>query len=218
MIDAERLLGKVLSGALNSGSRKKRKNDDLMSSLLGGLTSGKGLMTAIGLGIGAYEILKAQNGGGQTLVSSAPPPVGGSAVPPMPPPLPGSNVLPPVQNAAATVEKDKLATTFLQVMIAAAHADGQLDNVEEERILEVIEKQGLSGEERRYLAAQLHAPKSIEELVSAVHGSHAVGQTMYSMALTDIDIDTPAERQWLDTLAGALSISPAMQRFLEEDN
>lgn len=95
MIDAEKLLGKVLSGAMNSGGKKgrkkKRKNDDMMSSLLGGLTSGKGLITAIGLGVGAYEILKAQKGAAQTTVSSTPPPMGGASVPPpTPPPVPGS--------------------------------------------------------------------------------------------------------------------------------
>ncbi len=219
MIDAEKLLGKVLSGAMNSGGRKKkkkRKNDDMMSSLLGGLTSGKGLVTAIGLGIGAYEILKAQKTAAQPISS---PPAGGGTVPPTPPPIPGSAAppVPPVQTPPAVQEPDALAARFLQIMIAAAHADGQLDQAEEERILEMLQEQGLSGEERRYLAAQLHAPKPIEELVSGIERNPSVAQTMYSMALTAIDIDTEAERQWLDKLAGALSLSPAMQRFLEED-
>ncbi len=220
MIDAERLLGKVLSGAVSSGGRKKRRNDDFVSSLLGGLTSGKGLVTAIGLGVGAYEILQGQKNGGQTMSSTpAPPPIGGG-VSSTPPPVPGSSA-PPAPPAPPTLEvqeKNELATSFLQVMIAAAHADGQLDSTEEERILEMLQQQGLTGEERRYLAAQLHAPKPIEELVAKVQGNPSASQTMYSMALTAIEVDTPAERQWLDSLAGALSISSAMQRFLEEDS
>lgn len=194
-----------------------------MSSLLGGLTSGKGLITAIGLGVGAYEILKAQKGAAQTTVSSTPPPMGGASVPPpTPPPVPGSAAppappVPPVNTEPAETAPAELAAKFLQVMIAAAHADGQMDQTEEQRILETLQEQGLSGEERRYLAAQLHAPKSIDELVAGIEFEPAVAQTMYSMALTAIEVDTPAEREWLDTLAGALSISPAMQRFLEED-
>lgn len=219
MIDAEKLLGKVLSGAINSGGKKKkkRKNDDLMSSLLGGLSSGKGLVTAIGLGIGAYEILQAQKSNSQSVMSS-PPPMGEGG-PPTPPPIPGSSAppAPPAEKSLVVQEPDALATSFLQVMIAAAHADGQLDHTEEERILERLQEQKLSGEERRYLAAQLHAPRPIEELAAHAKGNPAIAQTMYSMALAAIEIDTPDERQWLDSLAGALSLSPAMQRFLEED-
>lgn len=70
MFDAEKLLGKMISGLSDSHYKdhkkykkkyKYKKKDDLVSSLAGNLLSGKGLMTAIGLGVGAYTILKGNN-------------------------------------------------------------------------------------------------------------------------------------------------------------
>lgn len=239
MIDAERLLGKVLSGAMSgTGKRRKRKNrksDDLVGGLLGGLTSGKGLVTAIGLGIGAYEILKSKSGTAgagavpqQAYSSSAPtPPVPPSpvGVAAAPPPLPSQQSAPPPTNAMPTGESETqsgndvqdLAVRLIQTMVAAAHADGALDGEEEKRILEKLsQEQGLNSEEKQFLLAQLHQPKTIEELVSGIN-QPVLAQTMYSLAVATIVIDTPEERQWLDSLADALSLSDNVKRFIEED-
>lgn len=75
MINAEKLLGKILSEvtSVHSGQKKKQKkkykqkhrSDDLLSGLAGKLMSGKGLLTAVGLGVGAYTILKGNDTAGQ---------------------------------------------------------------------------------------------------------------------------------------------------------
>ena len=102
-------------------------------------------------------------------------------------------------------------------MVAAAHADGTLDEDEESRILEKLQQeQGLDSEEKQFLLAQLHHPRSIEELVTGIN-QPAVAQTMYSLAVATILIDTPEERQWLDRLASALSLSNNVKRFIEEE-
>lgn len=240
MIDAEKLLGKVLSGAIQSGGKKKKKkkkkkSDDLMDSVLGSLTSGKGLVTAIGLGVGAYEIMRskkaaaqpAQGSWGGPSQHSAPVPPVTPAAPPTPPPVPGQGTpaVPPTPAAVspsdmAAIEDapaaDELATLLIQTMVAAAHADGQLDHDEEEQILKTLQEQGLDAEEKRFIITQLHAPKSIVELTVNVEDP-TVAHTMYSLACSTIVVDTEEERQWLDQFAAALSISKAMQSFLEED-
>ena len=236
MIDAERLLGKVLSGAMSGTGRKKRryrKSDDLVGGLLGGLASGKGLVTAIGLGIGAYEILKSKSAAPvpgsisqQPYSSPAPPvppsPSGGTAAPP---PLPPLQETPPIPAAVAPAAPETptggdiqdLAVRLIQTMVAAAHADGTLDEEEEKRILEKLsEDQGLNSEEKQFLLAQLHNPKTIGELVAGIN-QPVVAQTMYSLAVATIVIDTPEERQWLDSLAAALSLSENVKQFIEKD-
>ena len=57
MFNAEQLLGKIVGEVIggSSGSWGGGKK-----SMLSGLGSGSGLMTVIGLGVGAYEILKQQ--------------------------------------------------------------------------------------------------------------------------------------------------------------
>jgi hypothetical protein len=68
-MDMEKLLGRLLQETIGSGGgqfgktkKKGKKHQSVTGSLLGGLTdqltSGKGLMTAVGLGVGAYEIFR----------------------------------------------------------------------------------------------------------------------------------------------------------------
>ncbi len=219
MFDAEKLLGKVLSGVMGAGSSShKGKN-----SLLGSLASGGGLMTAIGLGIGAYEILKEKK-----LNQPAPP--GYQAQPPPPPSAPawGGPTMPPpplsasLPNstpaiAATTSQKDsqELAIRLIRVMIAAAHADGTLDEEEEKAILTRLRATDLSQEERMFILDELHQPKTLVELTSGI-SDPSIAKTMYMLAASAISIDSPGERAWLDNLAASLSISKAVQAFIEE--
>jgi uncharacterized membrane protein YebE (DUF533 family) len=104
---------------------------------------------------------------------------------------------------------------MIQAMIAAAAADGQIDSEEEAKILEKFKQQELNPEEEQFLLQELQHPRSIDELTAGIH-QPAVAQAMYSVAALAITIDTEAERQWMDRLARALGITPAMQPTLEE--
>ncbi|MDD2465534.1 MAG: DUF533 domain-containing protein [Desulfobulbus sp.] len=230
MFNAEKLLGKIVGEVMGSGGGKK--------STLGGLGSGSGLMTLIGLGVGAFEILKQQGqqgaagsmgqtppppGGGYAAAGAPPPPPpGAGGAPPPPPPTPGSAptplptaTAPPSPSCGTTLSSCNLATRLIQVMAAAAHADGVMDAEEERAVLEKLRGADLSQEEKMFLLNELHQPKSIEELVAGINDP-AVAKTMYMLAVATIEIDTEAERDWLNTLAQRLSISPEMQAFIEE--
>lgn len=222
MFDAEKLLGKVLSGVMGTSSSSHKGK----SSLLGSLASGGGLMTAIGLGIGAYEILKEkkQSQPAPPGYQAGPPPPpsapawGGPTMPPPPPPplsasLPNS---PPVI-AASTSRKDsqELAIRLIRVMIAAAHADGTLDEEEEKAVLARLRTTDLSQEERMFILDELHQPKTLAELTTGI-SDPSIAKTMYMLATSAIAIDSPGERAWLDSLAASLSISKAVQAFIEE--
>jgi uncharacterized membrane protein YebE (DUF533 family) len=230
MFNAEKMLGKMLTGALGSGSRSR----GIGSSLVSELTSGVGLMTVIGLGVGAYEIMKGQDktpSGSPQMPpplsptgASIPPPPPSSASPPQTAPSPPQIPTPPPQQnvIAGTGETPcnqlsgpKLAMQMIQAMVAAAAADGRIDTEEEARILEKLQEQGLSREEKQVLLQELHNPTPIDEFTAGIEDP-ATAQTMYSVAVMAITIDTDAERQWLDRLAKTLGITPAMQRFLEE--
>jgi len=103
---------------------------------------------------------------------------------------------------------------MIQVMIAAAHADGSLDGDEERAILERAGKAGLSQDERMFLIDELHKPKTIADLTADIDDP-SVAKTMYMLAVATIAIDTEAERLWLDQLAAGLSLSKAVQGFIE---
>jgi len=228
MFNAEQLLGKMMAEMVGSGTgykkQKKHKGGSVMHSLTSTLLSGKGLMTAIGLGVGAYEILKSKQEMAPPSVSSIPKPPSGMAsvttssavdTVSVPPPLPGVAVNPLNDQVASGWDED-LALRFIQVMIAAAHADGRMDSEEEGKVLEKLQGQGLSQEEKRFILAEIHDPKSIEQLVAGISDSR-VAQTMYGIAVSAVIVDTAEERTWLDKLATALSISEGMRRFIEAE-
>ena len=201
--------------------------------MLGNLASGSGLMTMIGLGVGAFEILKQQQGqasqpGG--MQSPPPPPGMGNAGISMPPPAPGGSqsVPPPPVPGAASVPSPpvgtapagglsgaELAIRMIQVMVAAAHADGTMDQDEERAVLDKMRSADLSSEEKMFLLDELHRPKTIEQLTAGITDPSAA-KTMYMLAVAAIEIDTEAERVWLDQLAGKLGLSRELQAFIEE--
>ena len=227
MFDAERMLGKIVSEFMGSGGKKKKKRGK--NALLGSLTSGAGLMTAIGLGIGAYEILrdKQPSAPGKQQYSPPPPPPTGTPGSAMPPPVPQAKdtlpqsvpprpfASPSVQPTQAEVEQE-VAIRMMQVMISAAHADGTLDSEEEGKILARAAKAGLTPEEKQFLLVELHQPKSIGELTSGINDP-GLAKALYMAAVNSIGIDTQEERNWLDQLAAALGLSKAVQEFIEDE-
>jgi len=218
MIDAERLLGRVLSDVVGGGMKKKGGG-----GLLGNLASGGGLMTVLGLGVGAYEIWKSQQAQaarpGAGSVPPPPPSPAGMSVPPPPPRptpvVPSTPSVPPaVPVAAAMPDAQELARRMIEVMAAAANADGQLDHAEEGRIRTRLEQAGLSAEEKEYLLDTLHHPRGLAELTRGIAGTPAAS-TAYMVALSAVELDTPAERAWFDQLAAGLGLDPGMKQFLE---
>ncbi|MCX5870149.1 MAG: DUF533 domain-containing protein [Deltaproteobacteria bacterium] len=221
MFNAEQLLGKMMAEmVVGSGG------GGALRALTSTLLSGQGLMTAVGLGVGAYEILKSQQGATPPPPHFMPPPPAASpgsgaplaaaAMPSVPPPLPGALVNPLQDKKDSSAQGEELALRLIQVMIAAAHADGGMDSDEEAKILARLQGQGLSQEERRFILTEMHDPKSIEQLVTGINDPR-IAQTMYSLAVSAVVVDTAEERAWLDRLATALSISEGMRRFIEAE-
>jgi uncharacterized membrane protein YebE (DUF533 family) len=244
MFDAVKLLGKIVRAVTGSDygkhSKKKKKYKKSKNPLVSNLKSGAGLMTAIGLGIGAYEILKNKQQSpaaptGQPYVppiqGHVSPSSGQQMAPPPPPPPPSQPVAQPGTVAAApavpatpipstqvdisNISVQDLAKRMIQTMIASAHADGTLDEEEEKAILERLKAAELSQEERMFLLTELHNPKTIEELTDGITDP-AAAKAMYLIAVSTIEIDTEAERQWLEQLGGRLGLSKAVQEFIQE--
>ena len=221
MFNAERLLSKIIKETLGGGASGKNKGDGLFDSL----SSGQGLMTVIGLGVGAFEILKNQktksNEGshststppsipsGHQTTGAAPPPIPGVAPVPPPPPLP------PVGGENETDSGQDLALRMIQVMIAAAHADGTLDESEKKAILDRLRGAELDSEEKTFLLNELQQPKPLSELTNGINDP-ATAKTMYMLAVATIEMDTEAERIWLDKLGTQLGISSEIRKLIEE--
>ncbi|WP_319589084.1 DUF533 domain-containing protein [uncultured Desulfobulbus sp.] len=234
MFDAEKLLGKIVGEVVGKGSGSWGGGN---KSILGSLGSGSGLMTMIGLGVGAFEILKQQQeqksqtggmgqapppppGSGSFGTGAPPPPPGGfqATAPSPPPPMPsGAPVISSPMSAPATggLAGAELAVRMIQVMVAAAHADGAMDAEEERAVLDKLRGADLNQEEKMFLLGELHQPKSLEALTAGV-SDPSVAKTMYMLAVAAIEIDSEAERAWLNELARQLGVSREIQAFIEE--
>ena len=233
MFDPQRLLGELLGGAM-SGSLggkpgKKRKG----SSMLGGLSTGTKAQLGIGLlgvAIAAYDHYKNQPragapqpmggfppgpGASQPMGGFPPGPGASMPQPPqqMPPPPPGAPpvsppMAPPAQaQAVATADpRTRDMVLLVQAMVAAAAADGHIDDLERAQILQRAADAGLDAETQAFLRAELDAPKSLAAIVGAARPE--IAADLYAASCAAISLDSEAERVYLDTLATRLNVAP----------
>jgi len=212
MIDAEKVLKGLLGSKGALGGLGKVTGGLGRGSLPGKAAVGLGLL---GVAMAAFEHFAEQKGG----AAQAPAPSGGATVPPpppgafggqAPPPLPGSASLsPPTPPVAAPADP----VLLIRAMIAAANADGVLDDTERMRILAQLEGTGLSDEEKDFLFAEFGAPRSLEEIAAAVDGQVAAAQ-VFTVSLMAVDADTPEEREYLEALRLALNLTDEQARSI----
>jgi len=142
--------------------------------------------------------------------SSAPPPppgtpAAGGPTPAAPPPPPGT---PDAAPAAASEPAQDEALVYVRGMIAAAAADGSIDEQERRKILGQLDNAGLGGEERDFLLREMDRPASIDDLARSVRTPQQA-MNLYVCSLMAVEVDTDAERVHLRRLAEALRLEPA---------
>ena len=215
MFDAERLLGGLIKRKVRRKSpRMVRK---LMRPGVGTGTTAVLGMGAIGLAFAAFEHFSQKK-------ASGPPPPPGPAGPPRvssgPPPPPGMSGAappppPPVPTAPASEQtRQKNALLLIRAMIAAAHADGQLDEKERSSILSQVEEAGLGEEERRFMLQELDHPSRMDSLLPAGL-TPGLREQVYAASLLAIEVDSQAERDYLDRLAQRLGLDEAARKKIE---
>jgi len=94
-------------------------------------------------------------------------------------------------------------------MIAAAKADGHIDQAERANIMEKIHAVDLGAEAEAFIAEELANPVDIDDLVAAARTEEQKVEIYTATRLT-IDPDTRAERGYLDMLAGRLNLPDAL--------
>ncbi|MET0231942.1 MAG: DUF533 domain-containing protein [Rhodanobacteraceae bacterium] len=197
MLDAERLLGNLVTGTLSQalggrGSRLLRTGSIGTKAHLG--------IGLLGLAIAAYEHYSQQQPSVAPASGSRPPPPPGSKLPPPPPP------------PSATSDRNADAIVLIRAMIAAAQCDGRLDDDERTRILAATE--GLSQTERTFVERELAAPQSIEQIAAA--SRPAIAPDVYTAAAHAIVADSDAEHLWLARLGDALGLDECARRSIEQ--
>jgi len=199
MFDPERLLGQVIGGSLGLGGRRSSRTANRAAL-------GVGLL---GIAMAAYEHYSQQSKMAVSAPPSAPPPAPGStsaavsAAPPPPPPAPSMDA-----------QRQADALLMLRAMIAAANADGHIDDSERQAILDRGQEAGMDADDIAALERELAAPWPIAALVAATQP--AMRERVYLAARLAIDPDHPAEQRFLDELANGVHLDARRRAELEQ--
>ncbi len=102
---------------------------------------------------------------------------------------------------------NEAAMHIIQAMIAAAGADGRIDDKEYAHILESAGGAAASPQAKAFLEQQIRNPATAASLARAVSSAEEALQ-VYTAARVAIDADTAAEKGFLAELAAALGIDP----------
>jgi len=107
------------------------------------------------------------------------------------------------------------ALLFLRTMVAAAAADGHIDQAERSRIIKGLTEAGIDPEASHWLENEMSSPADVEELAANVNDPDKAAQ-VYAAARIAIDPDTIQEREFLHQLAEALDLDPAMRSQIDD--
>jgi uncharacterized membrane protein YebE (DUF533 family) len=119
------------------------------------------------------------------------------------------------QNEVEEAELERRARLVLQAMIAAAKADGQIDGGEVQRIVGKLQDEGAGDEAQAFVRDEMQKPQELEALLGQVD-SQETAVEVYGASLLAIEVDTPAEREYLRHLAERLNLDAEIVRRVHQ--
>lgn len=119
------------------------------------------------------------------------------------------------QTPVEQAELEHTADLVLSAMINAAKADGRIDGAELRRIASKLEKAGADDEARQFVMRELQEPLDLAGLIAQVRSPQVAAQ-VYAASLLAIEVDTPAERDYLRRLASGLGLDDGTVQRLHQ--
>jgi uncharacterized membrane protein YebE (DUF533 family) len=228
MFDAKKLLDQLMSSEipLAGGTVKDRatqagqmaKDNPLAAGALAGVLLGTGtgraalgsavrlggLAAIAALGYQAYQNYKGggapQQAGPSDQLQSAP------------------AILPAPDNSGFSIESANnsgdFALVLVRAMIAAARADGHIDDREREQIMGKVRLSGLGSDAEAFLENELSRPVDLDAIIAAAVTEEQKVE-LYTASRLTIEPETRAERGYLDLLAGRLGLADALVDHIE---
>jgi uncharacterized membrane protein YebE (DUF533 family) len=127
-------------------------------------------------------------------------------------------LLPPPADSGFSTEPAAIRNDFVLVlvraMIAAARADGHIDDAERARIMDKVKLSGLDSEAEQFLNDELSNPVDLDGIVAAAKTEEERVE-LYTASRLAIEPDSRAERGYLDLLAGRLGLADALVDHIE---
>lgn len=125
-----------------------------------------------------------------------------------------ANDAPPALDRLPPAEAEAHSRALLVAMIAAARADGHIDQRELELIRGELDRADVGGDLRAWLQTELERPLDPARVAQAAT-SPQLASEMYLASLLVVDVQNARERQYLDDLAHHLGLDPQIRASLE---
>jgi len=116
----------------------------------------------------------------------------------------------------AEPEANARSEAIVRAMITAAKADGHIDANERKLINSQLNSLGLESDITSFLLNELDKPMNIESIAAEADSPEAAAELYLASAMV-IDFADAKERDYMDSLAGALNIEPALAKKLEQE-
>ena len=110
-------------------------------------------------------------------------------------------------------EVESIANLLVRSMVNAAKADGRVDKTEFDKIVGKVGADGVSKEEQEFLLSEFRKPMDTDSIVRAVPSQQVAAQ-VYAASLLAVELDTPAEKQYLEQLGQKLGLAPNVTAYL----
>ncbi|KEQ18805.1 tellurite resistance TerB family protein [Endozoicomonas numazuensis] len=110
--------------------------------------------------------------------------------------------------------EERQSLIILQAMIAAAKADGHVDDTEKERIQEVVKSLGATTNVNQFVQQELEKPLDPAEVASEVYSPEEAAE-VYLASLLVVDEQNFMEKAYLQELAKQLKLEPGLVEKLE---
>jgi len=117
------------------------------------------------------------------------------------------------ENDQEEQEVQDVAMLTLKAMINAAKADGHVDEQEIQRIAGKLQEGGVTSEEQQFVMEEMKKSLDTDSIVNAVPNPQ-VGAQIYAASLLAIEVDTDAERSYLEQLANRLGLDSNVVNYL----
>ena len=210
-------LSQMMGGSKGAQAGSGNGLGDMLGSVMGSLTSNKAALG--GLGALAGSLL----GGGKSSAKGA---IGGGSLAMLGAlafsALKKAGQKPQTPQALIEVEtpqqKQELendAAVIVRAMINAAKADGRIDKEEVQKILGKLDDDGLSQEEKDFFTAEAQRPFDLQGVINSAAGKAELSAEIYAASLLAIEVDTEAERQYMQQLADGLKLPAQSVDFIE---
>lgn len=124
---------------------------------------------------------------------------------------------PPVESGfgpASPAGSNEFVLVLIRAMIAAAKADGHIDDAERALIMDKVKAADVSGEAAAFIERELASPTDIDALVAAATTEEQRVE-LYTASRLTIEPDSRAERGYLDLLAGRLGLADQQVDHIE---